>query len=66
VKIFFWRNRGTHYTFGICFEQKIPSFKPKLSKGVGRKISGGGEANGKKQDRKLAPLSLPLLYQYHV
>jgi len=35
--------------------------------GVGKKIfSGVGGKQRKKQDWKVAPLSLPLLYQYHV
>jgi len=36
-----------------------------LTQGRWLKIS-SREGNGKKQDRKIAPLSLPLLYQYHV
>jgi len=37
-------------------------------KGVGRKISGGGGGGGatERQGRKIALLSLPILYQYHV
>jgi len=35
-----------------------------LAKGIGRKISREEQRN--KQDRKIAPLSLSLLYQYHV
>jgi len=33
---------------------------------VGRKISEGVGGQRKKQGRKIAPLNLPLLYQYHV
>jgi len=30
------------------------------------KFPGGGGNEKEKQDRKIAPLSFPLLYQYHV
>jgi len=35
------------------------------SKGINRKISRKG-VNGKEQNREIAPLSPPQLYQYHV
>jgi len=39
----------------------IPIFKD-----VGRKVFTGEGANGKKQDRKIAPLSFPPFYQYQI
>jgi len=43
--------------------QKVGSAK---AKGIGRKNFRVGGGNGKKQDRKIAPLNFFLLYHYHV
>jgi len=51
--------------FKLCREPgRCQGCKAYIIKGVGRKISRGGPT--KKQDRKIAPLSLPLIYRYHV